>query len=116
MITATTWLSFAFGLGLFMRLIGLPPLVGYLAAGFLLSSLGHETNDILNQVAHVGVLLLLFSIGLKLRLRSIITREVLFGSILHMAIMIGLVYVANVTLFGMEEQLALIIAIALSFS
>ena len=116
MITATTWLSFAFGFGLFMRLLGLPPLVGYLAAGFLLSSLGHETNEILNQVAHVGVLLLLFSIGLKLRLSSIITKEVLFGSILHMAVMTLLVYVASITIFGMNEQLALIIAISLSFS
>lgn len=116
MITATIWLSIAFGLGLFMRLVGLPPLVGYLAAGFLLSSLGHETNEILNQVAHVGVLLLLFSVGLKLRLRSIITKEVLFGSVLHMAVMIGLVYAANVTIFGLDAQLALIIAIALSFS
>ena len=116
MITATIWLSIAFVLGLFMRLVGLPPLVGYLAAGFLLSSLGHETNEILNQVAHVGVLLLLFSVGLKLRLRSIITKEVLFGSVLHMAVMIGLVYLANVTIFGLDEQLALIIAIALSFS
>lgn len=116
MITATIWLSIAFGLGLFMRLVGLPPLVGYLAAGFLLSSLGHETNEILNQVAHVGVLLLLFSVGLKLRLRSIITKEVLFGSLLHMAVMIGLVYVANVSIFGLSEQLSLVIAIALSFS
>ena len=116
MITATTWLSFAFGLGLLMRLVGLPPLVGYLAAGFLLSSLGHETNEILNQVAHVGVLLLLFSVGLKLRLRSIITKEVLFGSLLHMAVMITLVYAVNVSVFGLNEQLSLIIAIALSFS
>ena len=116
MITATIWLSFAFGLGLMMRLVGLPPLVGYLAAGFLLSSLGHETNEILNQVAHVGVLLLLFSVGLKLRLRSIITKEVLFGSLLHMTVMIALVYVANVSIFGLNEQLSLIIAIALSFS
>jgi len=116
MITATIWLSIAFVLGLFMRLVGLPPLVGYLATGFLLSSLGHETNEILNQVAHVGVLLLLFSVGLKLRLRSIITKEVFFGSVLHMAVMIGLVYVANVTVFGLDEQLALIVAIALSFS
>ena len=116
MIIATTWLSFAFGLGLLMRLVGLPPLVGYLAAGFLLSSLGHETNEILNEVAHVGVLLLLFSVGLKLRLRSLITKEVLFGSLLHMAVMVAFVYVLNVSIFGMDEQLALIIAIALSFS
>ena len=44
MITATIWLSSAFGLGLLMRLIGLPPLIGFLAAGFVLSFLGHETN------------------------------------------------------------------------
>ena len=116
MLTATIWLSLAFGLGIVMRLVGLPPLVGYLAAGFLLSSIGHETNEILNQVAHVGVLLLLFSVGLKLRLRSIITKEVLFGSLLHMAVMIVLVYVTSVSIFGMNEQLSLIIAIALSFS
>jgi len=116
MLTATIWLCIAFGLGLSMRIVGLPPLVGYLAAGFALSSLGHETNEMLNEVAHVGVLLLLFSVGLKLRLRSIITKEVLFGSLLHMALMIGLVYIVSSSVFGLNWQLALIIAIALSFS
>lgn len=116
MVTAIIWLSFAFGTGLLMRVVGLPPLVGYLAAGFTLSILGHETNDILNQVAHVGVLLLLFSVGLKLRIRSILTKAVLSGSLLHMALMIGLVYIIAVSVFGLNGQLALIIAIALSFS
>ena len=32
------WIGFAFCIGLLVRLIGLPPLVGYLAAGFLISS------------------------------------------------------------------------------
>ena len=116
MLTATIWLSFAFVLGLLMRLVGLPPLVGYLAAGFSLSTLGHETNPILDQVSHVGVLLLLFSVGLKLRLRSIITKEVLIGALLHMAFMIVLINVAATKFFGLDGQLALIIAIALSFS
>lgn len=116
MITATIWLSFAFGMGLLMRLIGLPPLVGYLAAGFTLSVYGYESNDILNHVAHAGVLLLLFSIGLKLRLRSLINKEVLLGSLMHMALMVMLVYVVNISVFGMSEQLALAIAVALSFS
>ena len=116
MLTATIWLSFAFGMGLFMRLAGLPPLVGYLAAGFTLSMYGYESNNILDHVAHAGVLLLLFSVGLKLRLRSIITKEVLLGSLMHMAFMIGLVYLVSTSIFGMGEQLALIIAVALSFS
>ena len=116
MLTATIWLSFAFGMGLLMRLAGLPPLVGYLAAGFTLSMYGYESNNILDHVAHAGVLLLLFSVGLKLRLRSIITKEVLLGSLMHMAFMIGLVYLVSTSVFGMGEQLALIIAVALSFS
>ena len=116
MLTAIIWLSFAFVLGLTMRLVGLPPLVGYLAAGFLLSILGHETNQILNQVAHVGVLLLLFSVGLKLRIRSIITKEVLIGALLHMALMIAIVHFTATTIFGFSGPLALTIAIALSFS
>ena len=80
MVTAAIWLSFAFALGLFVRLIGLPPLGGYLAAGFILSYLGHDTNTTLKEVSHAGVLLLLFSVGLKLRLQSLIRIEVLAGS------------------------------------
>lgn len=116
MITATIWLSFAFAMGLFMRLIGLPPLVGYLAAGFTLSAFGYEGNGILNHVAHAGVLLLLFSVGLKLRLRSLISKEVLLGSLIHMAFMVAIVSVFSTSVFGMHGKLALIIALALSFS
>jgi predicted Kef-type K+ transport protein len=116
MITVTIWLSFAFALGLAVRLVGLPPLVGYLAAGFLLSYLGHNTNPILKEVSHAGVLLLLFSVGLKLRLQSLIRIEVLAGSLLHMLITIGLVYLLLISFFHMETQVALMIGIVLSFS
>ena len=74
MITAAIWLSFAFGLGLVMRLVGLPPLVGYLAAGFILSANGYESNHLLEEVAHAGVLLLLFAIGITL-----VVGKVIFG-------------------------------------
>lgn len=116
MLTVTIWLSFAFALGLSVRLIGLPPLVGYLAAGFLLSAMGHESNAILKEVSHAGVLLLLFSVGLKLRLQSLIRIEVLAGSLLHMLITIGLIYLLLITALGMEPQIALMMGIVLSFS
>lgn len=73
------WISFAFVLGLTVKAIGLPPLVGYLAAGFVLSGLSAATDlaieatDVLEHIAHLGVLLLLFTVGLKLKLRSIIS-------------------------------------------
>ncbi len=116
MLTATIWLSFAFALGLLMRLIGLPPLVGYLAAGFVLSTQGHQSNDILNAVAHAGVLLLLFSVGLKLRLKSLLRSEVLAGSLLHMAITIVLVGVLLFQFVELSWQTAVVLALALSFS
>ncbi|MDH5602217.1 MAG: cation:proton antiporter [Gammaproteobacteria bacterium] len=116
MVTVAIWLSFAFALGLAVRLIGLPPLVGYLAAGFLLSYFGHETNPVLKEVSHAGVLLLLFSVGLKLRLQSLISIEVLAGSLLHMLITVGLVYLLLISFFNMSTEIAFMVGIILSFS
>ncbi|KPJ93055.1 MAG: sodium:proton exchanger, partial [Gammaproteobacteria bacterium SG8_15] len=116
MATATVWLSLAFGLGFFARLIGLPPLVGYLAAGFLLSMNGYESNDVLEAVAHTGVLLLLFSIGLKLRLKSLVRAEVLAGSLIHMAIVVAMFFALLHTFTDLATSVALFIALALSFS
>ena len=116
MIIATVWLSFAFVLGLFMRLIGLPPLVGYLAAGFMLSAKGYESNAILDATAHAGVLLLLFSVGLKLRLKSLFRTEVLAGSLLHMLIIIGILTLFLSQIVSLTLQSTFLIALALSFS
>src|SRR5690554_6003704 len=38
------WISFAFGLGLLIKSVGLPPLVGYLAACFVLSGLASSPS------------------------------------------------------------------------
>jgi len=114
--TATIWLSFAFVLGLLMRLAGLPPLVGYLAAGFILSANGYESNDILHEVAHAGVLLLLFSVGLKLRLKSLLRSEVLAGSLLHMLVTVLLLGLLLTQFADLSLESALLIALALSFS
>ncbi|MEJ2360910.1 MAG: cation:proton antiporter [Gammaproteobacteria bacterium] len=116
MLTASIWLGFAYVLGLFMRLLGLPPLVGYLAAGFVLSTQGYESHPILDQVAHAGVLLLLFGVGLKLRLKSLVRLEVLFGSLIHMVLVAGLTWLLLVQFSGLSRELAIMLAIALSFS
>lgn len=71
-------ISFAFFFGLAVRQVGLPPLVGFLGAGFAINALGsslglpEESGDILKYVAHLGVLLLLFAVGLKLRVEQVI--------------------------------------------
>lgn len=116
------WISFAFALGLLVKGVGLPPLVGYLAAGFLLSGLSAvsglnvEATDALGHIAHLGVLLLLFTVGLKLKLRSIVSPEVIGGSLLHFAITCVVFTPGLYFLMELSWQTALMLAIALSFS
>lgn len=64
--------------------IRLPPLVGFLAAGFVLNALGYDKTPLLTLVSEVGVTLLLFTIGLKLDVRTLLRREVWGGTSLHM--------------------------------
>jgi hypothetical protein len=80
------WLALAFLLGLVGRHMGLPALVGYLAAGFALNALGRQSSELLDQIAHAGVLLLLFSVGLKLRLKSLARPDVWGGGGLHLLV------------------------------
>lgn len=116
------WISFAFTLGLMVKSIGLPPLVGYLAAGFALSGLATftpiavENTAFLDHVAHLGVLLLLFTVGLKLKLRSIISPEVIGGGLLHFLITTILIAPGILLILATDWQTALLLAIALSFS
>lgn len=116
MITVSIWLAFAFSLGLIMRLIGLPPLVGYLAAGFALSFKGYETSHLLEEVSHAGVLLLLFSVGLKLRLKNMLRAEVLAGSLIHLVITTAVFMLLLFQFSMLDKRMILVIALALSFS
>lgn len=118
----TVWIAFAFTLGLGVRFIGLPPLIGYLAAGFAISAaspyldLPENSGGILKYLAHLGVLLLLFSVGLKLRLRTLLRPEVIGGGLAHFAV--SALVLAPALLWAMDITLetALLLAIALSFS
>ena len=112
----TVYIAIAFVFGLLVRFIGLPPLVGYLIAGFGLHAYGLEGGDLLESVAETGVLLLLFGVGLKLRLKSLAKAEVLVGSLLHMALMVGLIMLFGHFLGGTGWLTIAVIAIALSFS
>ena len=122
MLLEAVWIGFAFSAGLLVRLAGLPTLVGYLAAGFLIASfssdlgLPSESSYILNHVAHLGVLLLLFSVGLKLNWRSLVKPEVVGGGLLHFAISCLLLAPALYIIMDISSYTALMLAIALAFS
>ncbi len=76
----------AFVFGFAAVRIGLPPLVGYLAAGFALHAAGVESGAGIEFVADLGVLLLLFGIGLKLRIGDLVRKEVWVVAATHMAV------------------------------
>ena len=69
-------LGVAFALGLAARSLGLPPLVGFLLSGFVLNALGFSGSETLDQIGDAGVLLLLFGIGLKLHIKSLLRPEI----------------------------------------
>lgn len=116
MTIAAIWLTFAFVLGLAVRLAGLPPLVGYLLAGFVLSALGYQSNVLIQEIAHAGVLILLFSVGLKLRLRSLLHPDVLGGATLHMFVIVPVLFFLLGLMFGLPGKAGFLLAVALSFS
>ena len=59
-------LIIAFLFGLAARMMKLPPMLGFLLAGFALNALNVGSGDFVEQISDLGVLLLLFTIGLKL--------------------------------------------------
>lgn len=116
------WIAFAFGMGLAARAIGLPPLVGYLGAGFALAAVGEyigvgpHDSEALQHIAHLGVLLLLFTVGLKLKPSNLLRREVIGGGLLHFAISSVLFLPAIRLLLDLPWLQCLLLASALSFS
>jgi len=118
------WIGVAFLLGFAAKLLNQPPLLGFLAAGFVLELLGFRPDVALIELADVGVLLLLFTIGLKLDVRSVVRPEVWGVTALHLLASVGLVVVLVLGLAalavgpfaGLDLQAAALIGLALSFS
>jgi predicted Kef-type K+ transport protein len=72
--------------GFLANQLRLPPLVGYLGAGYLLGYTGTPVSGFVHHLAELGIELLLFTVGLKLDLTSLLRREVVGVGGLHMLI------------------------------
>jgi predicted Kef-type K+ transport protein len=110
------WIAGALLLGLAVARIGLPPLVGFLASGFVFAALGMERTPMLVDLADAGVLLLLFAVGLKLRIKTLLRYEVWGTAIAHL-ILTGVIGVAAAVVGGsLAPGLALVLAVSFGFS
>ena len=118
------WISLAFFLGFLASLVRLPPLVGFLATGFVLNYMGATSGEMLEKLADLGITLLLFTVGLKLKLKVLARPQVWAVTALHIAIVIGLfgTFIFGLATLGippfsgLDLKLSILIAFALSFS
>jgi len=118
------WIFFAFTCGLAVKTVNLPPSIGFLIAGFALNFLGYHADDSLTMLSNLGITLMLFTIGLKLNIKSLFKNEVWLTSSLHTITWL-IVTVATIKLFAIlaisyfteiDSITATLIAFALSFS
>lgn len=84
------WILVAFLCGFGVKQLSMPPLVGYLAAGFGLHAVGVEPAESLETLANMGITLMLFTIGLKINVKALIKPEVWASSALHTGLWVGL--------------------------
>jgi predicted Kef-type K+ transport protein len=110
------WIGVAFGAGMVARALRVPTMVGYLLAGLVLSVVGVPDNsELIVAIGDLGVTLLLFTVGLHLRLKSIIQPEVLGVGSIHLIIS-GLVFGGIGLLMGWDLMASALVGVALGFS
>lgn len=97
---------------------GLVPILGFLATGVLLNALGLVDNPaLIDAVAEIGVILLLFTIGIEFSLESLlkIRRLILLGGGLQVGLTIALV-TGFCLLIGASWQAAIFTGMLISLS
>ncbi|WP_099612104.1 cation:proton antiporter family protein [Vibrio fujianensis] len=118
------FISAAFIVGYIAQKCHLPPLVGFLIAGFGLNLYGFESNETLATLADLGVTLMLFTIGLKLDIKSLLEKEIWAGATIHNVLatsiftlaLIGFKYLGLTSLSELPFTSLLLLGFALSFS
>lgn len=117
-ITLTGGLAAALALGYFTHRLGLSPIVGYLLAGIVVgpASPGFVADDQLaGQLAEVGVILLMFGVGLHFRVEDLLAvrKVALPGAIAQIAAAAAVG--AGVTLFaGWSWSAAIVFGLSMS--
>jgi glutathione-regulated potassium-efflux system ancillary protein KefC len=118
------WIAVAFSCGFLIKQINMPPLIGYLLAGFGLHALGVKPGESIQSLADIGIILLLFTIGLKLKLKSLFKTEIWASAVSHMSAIVLLTLINSLLLgfmgvlhfSGLDWQAAAMIGFAVSFS
>ncbi|MCJ8314530.1 MAG: cation:proton antiporter [Saccharospirillaceae bacterium] len=116
----------AFVAGFAFKQIGLPPMLGYLFSGFVLFKFYGEQIDasMFEVLSNLGITLLLFTIGLKVKIKDLISSPVMVGTAAPMGgiiVIISTLFTLTSTvsawlLFDLSLEMLALIAFSLSFS
>ena len=121
------WLSTAFLMGFIVKKFHLPSLIGFLITGFILNSLDlaqGSISQLLDTLSSLGVMLLLFTIGLKIKVNNILKPEIWVSASINMFMSVliigGFIFMLSISglniLAGLSIQSSVLIGFALSFS
>ena len=81
------WLGLAFLSGIVMKQLGLPALLGFLATGFFLNYAeltDSNIKEVIGTISSLGITLLLFTIGLKIKIKALAKKEIWITASVHM--------------------------------
>ncbi len=106
---------------LVFKKLSMSPAIGYLVAGALIGPYGFEIlqkNEITESIAELGIVFLLFAIGLELNFSKLIRmrKYVLGFGGLQVAISTFLISILSHYAFGLSAQMSLVIGSALALS
>ena len=113
-------LALALGSALIFTRLRLSPIIGYLVSGLIAGPYGFHLIKNVNEVeviAEIGVILLLFTIGLEFSVSRLLRlKRLLIGGGLTQMLLSGTAFVAILLAAGLALQTALPLAMALALS
>lgn len=104
--------------GIVARFLRLQPLVGYIVSGVIFGSLFlHGETQVVERFAEIGIILLLFSIGVELSFKSLgrVFKVATVGAVLQIIFVAVISYLFLVA-FGLPAKVSLIFSLGFSLS
>lgn len=112
---ALIWMTGALVAGQICRWLSIPVIIGFIGAGYFFTQIDlNDSQNILAIPAEIGVELLLFSIGLKIKPSDLLNQSLFVVFILH-TLSISIIYFFLINI-NIETETKILLCIALTFS
>ena len=109
------WVLGAFLAGYICKFFSVPVIIGFIFSGYLFQSFGLEDkHNLLSLPAELGVELLLFSIGLKIKPSSLLNRSLFIVFLIHTTTVLLIFF--SLLILKLPLQSKILICLALTFS